>query len=199
MVLTVGSVVFRPEDGALWVGVGEAPSSHGTFVPLSLAREDHAPELGSFGTDVPESARRAFEHFRRAYVAYTDERDLDEARRQMGHACELEPSQSLYHAATGLLALAAGDAAAAAEKLGQAVRLGHPDEPRLAAFHLWRGRALDLLGARDDATRSYRRTLALRSDPAVTAAAKKGLSRPFAAKAARRVQIDMSLADVLSP
>ncbi|MBX3190509.1 MAG: hypothetical protein KF819_26145 [Labilithrix sp.] len=199
MVLTVGSVVFRPEDGAFWVGVGESPSSHGTFVPLSLAREDHAAELGSFRASVPEHARRAFEHFRRAYVAYTDARDLDGARREMGQACELEPAQSLYHATNGLLALAAGDAAAAAEKLGHAVRLGHTDEPRLAAFHLWRARALDLLGARDDAKRSYRSALALRNDAPVAAAAKKGLAKPFATAAARRMQIDMSLADVMSP
>lgn len=199
MVLTVGSTVFRPEDGALWVGVGEAPSSHGTFVPLSLAAEDHAPEHGSFRAEVPESARRAFEHFRRAYVAYTDHGDLDQARREMGHACELEPTQSLYHATTGLLALASGDGAVAAQKLGEAVRLGHPDEPRLAAFHLWRGRAQDVLGARDDAQRSYRNALALRSDAPVAAAAKKGLSRAFTANRSRRIQIDMSLADVVSP
>lgn len=199
MVLTVGSTVFSPEDGALWVGVGEAPSSHGTFVPLSLAKEDHAPELGAFRTELPETARRAFEHFRRAYVAYTDHGDLDLARREMGHACELEPSQSLYHATNGLLALVAGDAAVAAQKLGEAVRLGHPDEPRLAAFHLWLGRARDLLGDRSSAQRSYRASLALRSDAPVAAAAKKDLRSPFTRSRARRIQIDMSLADVVSP
>lgn len=199
MVLTVGSTVFRPEDGALWVGVGEAPSSHGTFVPLSLAAEDEAPELGAFRTEVPESARRAFEHFRRAYVAYTDHGDLDQARREMGHACELEPSQSLYHATNGLLALAAGDATVGVHKLAEAVRLGHPDEPRLAAFHLWRGRAHDVLGARAEAQRSYRLALALRSDAPVAAAAKKNLKQPFTLSRARRIQIDMSLADVVAP
>ena len=199
MVLTVGSTVFSPEDGALWVGVGEAPSSHGTFVPLSLANEDHAPELGSFRTELPESARRAFEHFRRAYVAYTDHGDLDQARREMGHACELEPTQSLYHATNGLLALIGGDATVAAHKLAEAVRLGHPDEPRLAAFHLWRGRAHDALGSRTEAQRSYRSALALRSDAPVAAAAKKNLKQPFTLARARRIQIDMALADVVAP
>ena len=199
MVLTVGSTVFSPEDGALWVGVGEAPSSHGTFVPLSLTREDHAPDLGAFRTEQPESARRAFEHFRRAYMAYTDHGDLEQARREMGQACELEPSQSLYHATNGLLALAAGDAAVAAHKLTEAARLGHPDEPRLAAFHLWLGRAHDVLGARGEAQRSYRTALALRSDAPVAAAAKKNLKQPFTANRARRIQIDMSLADVVAP
>jgi hypothetical protein len=199
MVLTVGSVVFRPEDGALWVGTGEAPTSHGTFVPLSLAKRGVDPELGAFEHAVDEAARRAFEHFRRAYVAYVDEGDVDRARRELGHACELAPSQSVYHATSGLLAIVAGDGAAAATKLGDAVRLGHPDEPRLAAFHMWRGRAHDLAGARNAAVKSYRHALALRADARVAAAAKKGLRRPFTRAAAGRVQIDMSLADVVSP
>jgi len=199
MAMTVASVVFRPEDGALWVGNGEAPTSHGTFVPLSLAREDHDPELGAFRVPVPESARRAFEHFRRAYVAYVDGGDVTKARRELGEACELEPSQSLYHACNGLLALADGDAEVAAAKLAHAIRLGHPDEARVAAFHLWRGRASDLLGAREEARRAYRHVLGLRADVPVAEAARKGLRTPFTRAAASRVQIDMSLADVVSP
>lgn len=199
MALTVGSVVFSPEEGALWVGVGEAPSSHGTFVPLSLRLEDHEPARASFRTEIPEVARRAFEHFRRAYLAYTDDRDLPRARREMGHACELEPSQSVYHATTGLLALIDGDAGVALEKLSHAIRLGHQDEPRVAAFHLWRGRAHDLLGARDDAKRSYRHVLGLRSDRPVAAAARKNLARPFTKRSAKGVHIDMALADVIAP
>src|SRR5690606_6357169 len=35
MVMTVGSVVFRPGDGVVWVGTGEAPTSSGSFVPFS--------------------------------------------------------------------------------------------------------------------------------------------------------------------
>lgn len=199
MVLTVGSVVFRPEDGALWVGVGEAPTSHGTFLPLSLAKRGVDAELGAFATPVKESARRAFEHFRRAYVAYTDDADVARARRELAHACELEPTESVVHAASGLLALVAGDGAAAAAKLDEAVRLGHPDEARVAAFCLWRGRAHDLAGARALAVASYRRALALRADAKVAAAARRGLGRAFSPRAARRVHIDMSLADVVSP
>ena len=72
MVMTVGSVVFRPEDGVVWVGTGEAPTSHGTFVPFSLDREGHAPEHGSLeaGGAATEPGREAFERYRRAYVAY---------------------------------------------------------------------------------------------------------------------------------
>jgi hypothetical protein len=199
MALTVASVVFRPEDGAFWVAAGEAPASHGTFVPFSLEAEDHAPELGSFTAPVPEEAREAFEQFRRAYVAYTDHRDLGTARQAMSRACELAPAQSVYHATNGLLALIDGDATTATTRLGEAITLGHHDEARLAGFFLWRARARDVRGDRAAAERDYRQALALRSDAPAAAAARRNLRTPFTARAARRVHVDMALGDVVAP
>ncbi|MBX3224060.1 MAG: hypothetical protein KF795_26330 [Labilithrix sp.] len=200
MVLTVGSVVFRPDDGVVWVANGEAPTCHNTFVPFSLRTQAHAPEEGAFvARELPASSRRAFEHFRRAYLAYVDDADTTRARREVAEACELEPRQSVYHALTGLLALADGDPAAAEVKLDQAVQLGHEDEARVAAFHLWRGRARDLLGRRDEALRDYRRVLGLAADRPVDVAARRGLSRAYSSARAGRFHIDMSLADVVHP
>jgi len=199
MALTVASVVFRPEDGAFWVAAGEAPASHGTFVPFSLAAEDHAPDLGSFTPAVPERAREAFEQYRRAYVAYTDHRDLPVAREAMGRACALEPRQAIYQATTGLLALIDGDAVTASDRLGEAIAVGHADEARVAAFHLWRARARDVRGDRTAAERDYRQVLALRSDAPVAAAARKNLRTPFTRRAASRVHVDMALGDVVAP
>ena len=200
MALTVGSVVFRPEDGIVWVADGEAPTSHNTFVPFSLRTMDHAPEEGSFqARELSTSERRAFEHFRRAYLAYVDDGDVPRARREVLAACELEPRQSVFHALVGLLALADGDPGAALAKLDEAIRLGHEDEARVAACHLWRARALDLLGRRSDALRDYRRVLGLRADRAVDVAARRGLSRSYTSGRARRFHVDMALADVVHP
>lgn len=201
MVLTVGSVVFRPEDGVLWVGVGEAPTSHGTFVPLSLSRRGHAPEHGRFAVtdDGPPSARSGFEHWRRAYVAYTDDGDAARARAELARAIELQPEQPVYHATAGLVALGAGDAAGAERALDRAVALGHPDEERLASFHLWRGRSRDARGDRIGARHDYRTALGLRSDPAVRTAALRGLDRRFGLRQARGIHVDMALGDVVAP
>ena len=59
----------------VWVGVGEAPTSHGTFEPFSLAEMGHAERAGSFDVAPPKSepGRQAFELFRQGYIAYTDE------------------------------------------------------------------------------------------------------------------------------
>ncbi|MFK7988495.1 MAG: C45 family autoproteolytic acyltransferase/hydrolase [Sandaracinaceae bacterium] len=201
MVMTVGSVVFRPEDGMVWVGTGEAPTSHGVFEPFSLVTEDHAPEYGALPVGGPESApdRRAFEHFRTAYISYTDEHAINDARSAMGAACELAPTQTLYWFLAGLLALNGGDAGGAEAHFDQSIALGHPDAERVAAFHLWRGRARDVLGRRDGAREDYRACLGHYADPPVHKAAKRGLRSAYTKKAAARFHIDVGLTDVVSP
>jgi tetratricopeptide (TPR) repeat protein len=200
MVMTVGSVVFRPEDGTVWVGTGDAPTSHGTFVPFTLAEEGHDDRRGAIVVEPGTSADRgAFEHFRRAYVAYLDEHDLVAARAFAKQACELAPEQALYFALCGLFAIEALDAEDAELAFDRAIALGHPDPERLASFHLWRGRARDLIGRRADALDDYRRTLGYYADPPAQRAAKRHLKRPFTARAAKRMHVDVALIDVVTP
>jgi hypothetical protein len=201
MVLTVASVVFSPEDGVLWLGTGDAPTSHGAFVPFDLNAQDHAPARGTLTPKTPVDAKAAaaFEHWRRAYVAYGDRGDLADTRREVATACALAPDQPVYRAAAGMLAIEDADARAAATELDAAIALGHPDEERVASFHLWRARAADLSGDADTAKRSYRMALALRADAPVHAAARKGLRKPYDARRARAVHVDMALGDVMSP
>ncbi|MCB9595171.1 MAG: hypothetical protein H6719_20810 [Sandaracinaceae bacterium] len=197
MVMTVGSVVFRPEDGTLWVGTGEAPTSHGTFVPFSLAQMGHAPERGELRVEA--EGAEAFERFRRTYVAYVDKDDLAEARAHAAEASALAPDQPLYASLRGLLAIEAGDAAEAQAAFDQAIALGHVDPERLAAFHLWRGRARDLAGDRDGALRDYRWCLGHYADAPVHRAAKKGLRKPFTRKRAAKIHVDVGMIDVVEP
>jgi hypothetical protein len=200
MVLTVASVVFRPEDGVLWIASGEAPTSHGTFVPFSLEREDHAPEHGTFEVgDVCPEARQAFEHYRRAYVAYMDDGDATRAREEADKARSLQPDQCVYHALFGLLSLVLGDSKSAEAAFDRAITLGHPDQQREASLHLWRGRARDVSGDREKALDDYRHALGLVSDPPVAKAAKKGLRKPFHAKRASSTHVEMIYGDVIHP
>ncbi len=200
MVMTVGSVVFRPEDGAFWVGTGDAPTSRGTFVPFSLDKQGHAPELGELRTAGGDAqSDLAFEQYRQAYVAYVDRGDVKAARDAAERAAALAPGQSIYRALAGMLAVEAVDTEAATRALDGALAAGHPDDERVSAFHLWRGRAHDLAGRRDRASADYRACLARRADPFVHAAARKNLRRPFRARDARRMHVEMSLADVIVP
>lgn len=199
MVMTVGSVVFRPEDGVFWIGTGEAPTSRGLFVPFSIAKQGHAPEHGDLRTETDGVADLAFEEYRKAYVAYLDEGDVRGAREHIARAAALEPKQAIYHAVVGLLSIELGEAEAARRAFDAAIALGHTDEERVASFHLWRARAYDLAGERAAATRDYRAAIGRRADPPVHAAAASGLRRAFTPRAAKRVQVEMSLGDVVRP
>jgi len=201
MTLTVGSVVFRPEDGILWVGTGEAPTSHGTFVPFSLHTGDVAPGVAPFtpGERFDPKARDAFEHWRKAYVAYVDHESVPDTRRALAMACTLAPEQPTYHAVAGLFALKECDTKEATRMLDTAIELGHPDEQRLASFHLFRGRAHDVAGDRAAASRDYRAVLGQHADPNVRDAAQKGLRRAYTPRDARKLHVDLSLGDVMAP
>ncbi|MGE3633197.1 MAG: C45 family autoproteolytic acyltransferase/hydrolase [Sandaracinaceae bacterium] len=201
MVMTVASVVFRPIDGTVWVGTGEAPTSHGTFVPFRIASAGYEPTLDflEVGAETPQSERAAFERFRRTYVSYVDDGSLDRALEEIGHACDLAPGQPLYHALRGLLSLNAVRADDAEDALDRAIALGHPDPERVASFHLWRGRARDVQGRREDAVTDYRAALGRKSDPPVRRAAIRSLRRPYRAADAARVHVDVGLADVVQP
>jgi tetratricopeptide (TPR) repeat protein len=202
MLMTVASVVFRPEDGALWVASGESPTSHRAFVPFHLGREDHAPELGELTGGIPEDpeAVAAFDAYREAYLAYFDRRDIEGSRRHLDRAIARKPKESIFHAVAGLLALGAGDANDAVRRFDRALELGHPDVERRASFHLWRARALDLCGRRADAVSGYGAALAAeRSDPPVAASAREGVVRPYTRARARRIAVEFAFADVVRP
>ncbi|GAB5542100.1 MAG: hypothetical protein SangKO_018600 [Sandaracinaceae bacterium] len=201
MVMTVGSVVFRPEDGTVWVGTGEAPTSRGTFVPFSLSAQGHDPDKGELrvGALEDEADREAFERFRQSYVAYVDESDVGRAHALLREACALSPRQPLYHSLRGLYALEAGELSAAEGAFDEAIALGHPDAERRASFHLWRGRSRDAAGDREGAVRDYRWALGHHADPPVRAAAMRGLRRRFTRRHAHQMHIDVGLADVVSP
>ncbi len=201
MVMTVGSVVFCPEDGVVWVGDGKAPTSRGEFVPFSLKTGTRSVTHASFDTtdaaDAPSD--EAFEHYRRAYVAYVDRSDAKAALGHASVAAELAPAQAVYHQLAGLLAVELGQADAAVRSFGTVISLGHIDEERVSAAHLWRARAHDLTGARALALTDYRHALGLRADTPVHRAAKKGLEKPYSMRKAKQIHVEMSLADVVMP
>ncbi len=201
MLMTVGSVVFRPEDGMFWVGAGQAPTSQQGFVPFDLHGERHAPEQGTLEGGICRDAEssEAFAAYRQAYVAYLDRDDTSEARRLMQRACALQPAQPLYRCLSGLLALQQGDGQTAFAAFSRALEIGHEHPERLAQFHLWRGRAADLSERRPESRRDYRAALGQPADPAVARAAQAGLRRAFSLRQARRIDIDFTYADVVTP
>jgi hypothetical protein len=117
----------------------------------------------------------------------------------MEAAAAIAPAQSIYHALVGILSIELGEPVRARAALDRAIALGHPDEERVASFYLWRARAADLDGRRVEARADYAVCSTRRADPPVAAAARGGLERPYTARRARRIQVEMSLGDVMAP
>src|SRR6185295_6891180 len=115
-------------------------------------------------------------------------------------ACALAPREPLFHGVAGLLAIAAGEPAAARAALDRALALGHQDPERRATLSLWRGRAFDILGERQKACADYEAALAAeRRDAPVEQAARRGLRRAYTARQARGIAVDFAMADVVAP
>lgn len=201
MLLTVGSVVFRPEDGVLWMATGAAPVCQRPFLPFSLAERGHAPAHGTLTGGAPSDPSRAdaYDRFARAFVEYVDHGDLPAARHQIERARELDPGEPLYHALAGLFAVRDLDADHATAAFDRALEVGHPHEERVASFHLWRAHAHDLAGRRDRALADYRRCLGHVTDPPVYRAARRGLRRTYSRRRARRIDVECTFADVIDP
>jgi tetratricopeptide (TPR) repeat protein len=201
MLKTVGSVVFRPQDGAFWIATGEVPTSQGRYIPFDLNTEDYAPQHGTLDTGRPADgpAPRAFEYYRDAYLDFFDGKDLDGSRTKLSAAIELQPREPLYLFIDGLLKMKAREFQAAKISFDTCLHLGHPHEERIATFHLWRGRALELSGHRKEALLDYRAILELEADPLVRKAAQRGLKRKYKARKASRIDVDFTFADVVEP
>jgi len=196
VVHTVTSVVFQPEEGLFWVGLGPSPTSNNPYVAFDLERRDRRNDLPDLRGGIPEDAgeRAGVQAYRDAFVAWNGHGGKAAAREAIERACTLQPQEPLYQFVAGLVALDAGEPAAAMGRLDQALDLGHPDPERVAAFHFWRARARDRLGRRPEALEDYR--LALEGDAAVVRAARGGLRRRWRG---RGVSVDWVFADVIFP
>lgn len=192
VLFTIASVVFRPTDRTFWIGVGPAPTSNRPLVAFSLEQEgplDGTPDLTGGLIENPAAAE-AFEVYREAYEAYFHEGDTKTAREKLARVRALQPNQPVYHFVDGLVALAERDAAGAEAAITRAIEIGHPQAERVASFHLWRGRARDTLGRRDEAIADYMRVAG--AEQTVQHAAARHRSRPWKHK---RFGIDFMYGD----
>jgi hypothetical protein len=191
---TVASVVFDAGRGLVYVATGRPPVCNRTYVAFDLARGQARADLPRVAGGRAGEAVAAFDAYREAFEAHFNDADVDAARRHVARARELQPSQPVYAFVAGLLDLAAGEPRTALDAFDDALALGHPDPERVAAFHLWRGRALDAQDRRGEALGEYR--AARGGDPNVRRAAAKNERKRWVP---RPPAVEWSFGDVISP
>jgi tetratricopeptide (TPR) repeat protein len=194
---TVASVVFDAERALVYVATGRPPVSNRPYLAFDLgqrkARTDLPRLLG--GTKIDPRALEAFDAYREAYERHFNDEDLGAARHLVARARELAPEQALYAFVAGLLALEAKDTQAAKAAFDDAIRTGHAVAQRLAGFHLWRARTLDVMGHRPDALIDYREA-AFAGDPNVRKAGERGLKRAWRL---RTPAVEWNFGEVIAP
>ncbi len=190
------SVVFEPEDGRAWVAEGEAPVSCGRYRAVDLW-SDAAPLAQTVDGEapVPEAARAAGRAYAQAYASWEREQPPASLER-LDAAVSLSPAEPYFRLLRGFLRLRLGLLREAADDFEAGAEL--PDIPhRRRVNRLWRARAFDAMGRRDEALSLYKAAAEGPADGAGRAA-RLGLVRSYEPAEALSVLPDFNLGDTYS-
>ena len=194
--ITVASVVFEPKKRRVWVGEGDAPTSHGDFVAFDLGgvEEDVEP----FTIEVLSGREvEALSAYRLAYEAWFSSHDAEAAYHHMTAAAEQLPEHPEVAYLLGLVALKTDRTDEAVRALDQA-RTDFGEVGRRAEAQLMYARALDVAKRRAEAKAVYKELRADEQAPQeYRAAAGRGLRLPWRRSNARGLSIDFVCGAVL--
>jgi hypothetical protein len=191
----VTSVVIEPEEGVMWVSEGRAPACDGSFRKISLWDLRVSEECLDKPNGLPAAMSRAYASYLDGFIAWLDRSDKRAAFAATADAARLDPSEPIYRFMNGLFALKLGAFETACDQLGAGAAMS--DLPhRSCAQNLWRARALDLLGRRQESTRLYA-SLAFEPDlhPPLRRSAEDGLARPYRSSSLSLLMPDVTFAD----
>lgn len=205
VITTIQTVGFDPVEDSLYLSVRpESPVTHGPYIQLprepDLKQGGVAPQLLDLGHPHPPEFMRALHHFHQAYVAW----QVRGEKPEVPHAYLLEavrawPEDPHLLMQLGYFELMAGQPKEAMSRFDQA-----HSRPGLTSHHqdicqYFRGAALDLLGEREQAIRSYQRvTGRAGAEEALVKKAKKRLNRPFTVSDTRRIEPDLQFVEPLN-
>ncbi len=194
---TVQSIVAEPARRALHVSVGPAPTSQGPFVRVPWSWD--APVGAVVAADVAPP-RRADAYARYVEAARLDvhTHDLAAVLAELAAAVALEPDDPSYRFLAGCLSLREGQAERALAHLEHG--LLHEVAPfRRGQLGFWAARAADV-ARRPERAAALRAELLASPDPRLVelrSSAARDRSRPFDARRARRIQLNMMVCDAV--
>jgi len=195
--ISVQSVVVDAEQEAVWVAVGEAPTSKGPWLLVPWRWDRSAPEVRVEAAPIVPTSGAATAARDEAYRAYVDAARLeghgaDETlvAATLARAIALQPDDPSYRHLAGGLALRSGRPDEALLHL-EAALTGERSTFRSAELHRWASLAARWSGRPDNA-RAHRAAL-LAIDDAAAVEAKAGVDKPLPRRRHREIGVDFQL------
>ena len=184
----VESVVFCPDDDAVWIAHSDFPVCHSDrFHGFRISAlfegnpERYACRDLPGGAQLNETERGALAEYEAAWSAYMDEQDTDRAVSHLRRAGAALPEEPIFPRMAGLLLLKQKKYAQALPMLLKNAEYDYKNTLMHAEAHIWVARCLDLMGRRAEALARYEMAEKLFAPPVSTAAAQHR-SRPFTRK-----------------
>ena len=191
--------MFDPARGIVYVATGRPPVCNRPYVAFDLAgalRAARSRRPSSAAREIANvAAIGAFDAYRDAFEAHFNKADVARRAKNVARARELQPRQAHLRVRRGPARARGERRARGARAFDAALALGHDDAERIASFRLWRGRALDALGRRDEALVEYAR----REDGRPERAPRRREERERSRYKLRAPAIEWSFGDVISP
>jgi hypothetical protein len=182
------SIVFSPDDDAIWVGNADHPVCHserfaGFRVSALLAGDRDRYEIEDLegAHQLSEMETAALAEYEQAWSEYVDNLNCDQAVFHLRRAMALLPDEPLFPRMAGIILLKEKRLVQALPLLLRNAAHGHRDPLMHAEAHVWAGRCLDLMRRREEALAHYTQAAALNAPP-VSTAAKRHLRKPFKAR-----------------
>ncbi|NLH47479.1 MAG: hypothetical protein GX444_02635 [Myxococcales bacterium] len=179
------SLVFSPEDDAVWLANADYPVCHSDrfagFRLSALLAGDAAryelPDLAG-GKQLDETERATLKEYADAWSAHMDQLNNNQAVFHLRRAAALAPDEAIYPRLAGLFLLKQKKYRQALTLLRRNAEYDYRDVLMKAEAYVWVGRCLDLLERREEAKVQYTLAANLNAPP-VSDGARRHLKRPF--------------------
>lgn len=198
------SLVWSPQDDALYVATGRFPVCHAetwqAVRPRALLAGQSAeppPDLAGGGA-LTSNARLALESYEEAWSAFAERHDAEQAINHLLGAARLLPDEAVFSFLAGVILVTKGEQGQAIPMLRRAAEAGWRDRDRAAEAWLWLGRALDLGKRRPEALEAYAQVERI-GESAFSGLARKHRLRPCRRAEVGRARVEIVLASVMMP
>lgn len=193
----LGSVIFLPEEGSIWVANGRAPVSNSTYVGFNMKNE--SKQLPNYQGNKLSSSKKisAMHNYVKAYQAYFQKGNNKKALSILKKCITEDPKEPSYHDSYAWIQLKEKNYEKALQTFEKAITLKQTSY-RKALNYLWLAHTQDLLKLRDKAKENYYKVTKTNQTPALVNSALKGLKKAYSEKQIKKLDFNFALSEVVT-